>query len=150
LLVQASYKKPALDDASSLEDFTPSDLLLLPEQPEPAASASGNIPADSLDSSSHLTLPVTSSEDGLFAVPDFSGKTMREVIEACLRLGLDPVLVGSSLATDQVPAAGSQVRRGARITVQFGTPSKPVPNKSDGGKSAKPSNAAHRHQGTRH
>jgi cell division protein FtsI/penicillin-binding protein 2 len=150
LLVQASYKKPALDDASSLEDFTPSDLLLLPEQPAPAASASGNIPADSLDSSSHLTLPVTSSEDGLFAVPEFSGKTMREVTEACLRLGLDPVLVGSSLATDQVPAAGSQVRRGARITVQFGTPSKPAPNKSGGGKSAKPSNAAHRHQGTRH
>ena len=38
LLVQASYKKPALDDAASLEDFTPSDLLLLPEQPEPAAA----------------------------------------------------------------------------------------------------------------
>ena len=125
LLVQASYKKPALDDASSLEDFTPSDLLLLPEQPEPAVlPLPGISPQTPFDSSSHLTLPVKSSEDGLFAVPDFSGKTMREVTEVCLRLGLDPVLVGSSLATDQAPAAGSQVRRGARITVQFGTPSK--------------------------
>ena len=147
LLVQASYKKPALDDTASLEDFTPSDLLLLPEQPEPAAAASGsgNIPANSFDPPSHLTLPVNSSDDSQFAVPDFSGKTMREVTEMCLRLGLDPVLVGSSLATDQAPAAGAQVRRGARITVQFGTPAKPA----SAAKSAKPSKAAHSHQGTR-
>jgi cell division protein FtsI (penicillin-binding protein 3) len=152
LLVQASYKKPALDDAASLEDFTPSDLLLLPEQPEPSANASayapgsGNIHANSFDPPSQLTLPVNSSDDSQFAVPDFSGKTMREVTEMCLRLGLDPVLVGSSLATDQVPAAGAQVRRGARITVQFGTPAKPAA----AAKSAKPSKAAHSHQGTRH
>jgi cell division protein FtsI (penicillin-binding protein 3) len=153
LLVQASYKKPALEDTASLEDFTPSDLLLLPEQPEPAATAfasasasgSGNIPANSFGSPSHLTLPVTSSEDGLFAVPDFSGKTVREVTEMCLRLGLDPVLVGSNLATNQAPAAGLQVRRGARITVQFGTPSKPAKAKS-----AKSSKAAPAHHGTRH
>ena len=147
LLVQASYKKQALDDAASLEDFTPADLLLLPEQPEPTAgvSASGIIPANSFDPASHLTLPVASSDDGLFAVPDFSGRTVREVTETCLRLGLDPVLVGSSLATDQAPAAGAQVRRGARITVQFGTPSKPV----KAAKSSKPSKAAHSHHATR-
>jgi beta-lactam-binding protein with PASTA domain len=56
------------------------------------------------------------------AVPDFSGKTMREVTALCLQLGLDPVLVGSNLATDQTPAEGSTVKRGARVTVQFGTP----------------------------
>jgi len=67
--------------------------------------------------------PVTVAVDegGDIEVPDFSGKTMREVTEACIRLGLDPVLVGSSLATDQTPAAGARVRRGAKITVQFGT-----------------------------
>jgi hypothetical protein len=32
------------------------------------------------------------------------------------------VVVGSNLATDQVPASGTQVRRGSRVTVQFGTP----------------------------
>jgi hypothetical protein len=47
---------------------------------------------------------------------------MREVTEMCLKLGLEPVLVGSSLATNQVPGAGAKVRRGAKITVQFGTP----------------------------
>ena len=58
----------------------------------------------------------------LVAVTGTNGKTMRDVTEICLRLGLDPILVGSSLATNQTPAAGAQVRRGAKITVQFGTP----------------------------
>ena len=35
LLVQASYKKSAQYDAESLEDFTPSDLLLLPDNLSP-------------------------------------------------------------------------------------------------------------------
>jgi len=65
---------------------------------------------------------VAVDEGGDIPVPDFSGKTMREVTETCLRLGLEPVLVGSRLATNQAPAAGAKVRRGAKITVQFGTP----------------------------
>jgi hypothetical protein len=55
---------------------------------------------------------------------------MREVTEISLRLGLDPVLVGSGLATDQSPAAGSHVRGGARVTAQFANvspkPAKPA------------------------
>jgi hypothetical protein len=47
--------------------------------------------------------------------------TMREVTEMCLRLGLDPVPVGSGLATNQAPRAEARVRRGAKIIVQFGT-----------------------------
>jgi cell division protein FtsI (penicillin-binding protein 3) len=63
---------------------------------------------------------VSADEGGGITVPDFSGKTMREVTESCLRLGLDPVLVGSSLASQQTPAAGSKVRHGAKIIVEFG------------------------------
>jgi hypothetical protein len=44
------------------------------------------------------------------------------VTDIALRLGLEPVLVGSNLATEQSLAAGARVRRGAKITVQFGTP----------------------------
>jgi len=40
----------------------------------------------------------------------------------CLRLGLDPVFVGTNLALDQTPAAGTQVKSGSRVSVQFGTP----------------------------
>jgi beta-lactam-binding protein with PASTA domain len=65
---------------------------------------------------------VAVDEGGDIQVPDLSGKTMREVTEMCLRLELEPVLVGSRLATNQTPAAGTKVRRGAKITVQFGTP----------------------------
>jgi cell division protein FtsI (penicillin-binding protein 3) len=53
-------------------------------------------------------------------IPDFSGKTMREVTETCLKLGLDPFLVGSGLAKNQLPAPGTKLRRGAKLTVQFG------------------------------
>ena len=53
---------------------------------------------------------------------DFSGKTMRDVTTMCLRLGLEPVFSGSNLAIDQTPAAGTQVKSGSRVTVQFGTP----------------------------
>ena len=34
--------------------------------------------------------------------------------------GLNPILVGSRLASQQSPAAGSKVRRGSKVTVQFG------------------------------
>jgi beta-lactam-binding protein with PASTA domain len=66
-----------------------------------------------------VTLAV--DEGGDIAVPDFAGKTMREITEACLRLGLDPVLVGSGVASEQTPEAGAKVRRGTKVTVQFAT-----------------------------
>jgi cell division protein FtsI (penicillin-binding protein 3) len=117
-LVQAAYKKGNISDIATLEDFTPTDFSGPPEQPsvQPSASISreGNIPAPAVT--------VAVDEGGDIQVPDFAGKTMRDVTEMCLRLGLDPVLVGSSLATNQTPAAGAKVRRGAKITVQFGTP----------------------------
>jgi cell division protein FtsI (penicillin-binding protein 3) len=140
-LVQASYKKQAQSSDESLEDFTPSELLLLPEQPEMNSHDLDNPPLNNSNSTAHITLPVTSDEDTEISIPDFSGKTMREVTEMSLRLGLDPVLVGSSLATDQTPAAGSQVRRGARVTVQFGTPP---------AKPAKPAKSANSRQSPRH
>jgi len=65
---------------------------------------------------------VAVDEGGDIPLPDFSGKTMRGVTAACLKLGLDPLLVGSGLAVSQAPAAGMKVRRGARLTVQFGAP----------------------------
>lgn len=122
-LVQASYKKHLQSEPENLEDFTPADFMLLPEQPEAVASSDAETQAaKNFAPSSHLTLNVTADEDTEISIPDFSGKTMRDVTGMCLRLGLDPVLVGTNLATEQTPAAGSQVRRGSRVTVQFGTP----------------------------
>jgi cell division protein FtsI (penicillin-binding protein 3) len=137
-LVQAAYKKQAQNDAENLEDFTPSDFSLLPEQPEAVTSSAETHSTSNLNPSSHLTLAVTADEDTEISIPDFSGKTMRDVTEMCLRLGLDPVLVGTNLATEQTPEAGSQVRRGSRITVQFGTPAMKSTAAGNGFKSAKP------------
>ena len=137
-LVQAAYKKQAQSDAENLEDFTPSDLLLLPEQPEGFSSSAETHSTSNSTATSHVTLAVTADEDTEISIPDFSGKTMRDVTEMCLRLGLDPVLVGTSLATEQAPAAGSQVRRGSRITVQFGTPPMKSTTTTNAVKSAKP------------
>jgi len=137
-LVQAAYKKQAQDDAENLQDFTPANLLLLPEQPEAVFSSAETHSTSNFTPTSHLTLAVTADEDTEISIPDFSGKTMRDVTEMCLRLGLDPVLVGTNLATEQTPAPGSQVRRGSRITVQFGAPPMKSTTTAKAVKSAKP------------
>jgi cell division protein FtsI/penicillin-binding protein 2 len=131
-LLQASYKKNEDADGTALQDFTPVDFSGQPEQ-TPAETGDNKAGAgNSLEKRSKASKqdePVVTAaleEGGEIALPDFRGKTMRDVTEMCLRLGLDPGLVGSSLATQQTPAAGSKVRRGAKVTVQFGT----IPEKS--------------------
>ncbi len=121
-LVQASYNNRKASDRMALEDFTPTDFSGQPDQP-PAESSVAN-PKEERSQPPAVTVAV--DEGGDLQVPDFSGKTMRDATEACLRLGLEPVLVGSGLATNQTPVAGARVRRGAKITVQFGTPARKI------------------------
>jgi cell division protein FtsI (penicillin-binding protein 3) len=115
-LIQTAYRERVNADSESLEDFTPIDFSAQPEQFETNVRVSSKEAAES--KSSEVTVAV--DEGGDIAVPDFTGKTMREVTETCLRLGLNPVLIGSRLASQQKPAAGAKVRRGTRVTVQFG------------------------------
>jgi len=51
---------------------------------------------------------VTMDEGAIFKCRIFKGRTMREVADTCMRLGLNPVLVGSSLAVHQMPAAAAR------------------------------------------
>jgi stage V sporulation protein D (sporulation-specific penicillin-binding protein) len=60
------------------------------------------------------------SEEDAVEVPDLSGQTVRGVTEACSRLGLIPSLLGSGVALEQSPEAGTRVIRGATLTVRFG------------------------------
>jgi len=115
-LMQAAYRNRDVADSAALGDFTPTDFSGLPDQPPAGISAPNR--KEHKDETPSVTVAV--DEGGEIEVPDFSGKTMREVTEACVRLGLEPVLVGTSLATNQMPAAGARVRRGAKVTVQFG------------------------------
>ncbi|MGH9805095.1 MAG: penicillin-binding protein [Candidatus Acidiferrales bacterium] len=52
-------------------------------------------------------------------VPDLTGLSLRAAMQECTGLGLEPVLVGSGLATAQRPAPGTRVPRGSRIWVEF-------------------------------
>jgi len=113
-LLRASDRKQMETDGASLGDFTPVDFSSQPDQPSKVSQES-----KPKEASSAATVAV--DEGGDIRVPDFSGMTMRDVTEACLRLGLDPVLAGSGLATNQAPRAEARVRRGAKITVQFDT-----------------------------
>lgn len=55
-------------------------------------------------------------------VPDFSGQTVRQAIEACSREGLAPDLIGDGVALEQYPPAGSHLLRGGTVTIRFGRP----------------------------
>jgi cell division protein FtsI (penicillin-binding protein 3) len=117
-LVQAAYKRRQISDSTTLEDFTPADFSGQPDQPPAETPATKSIVR--LSETPPVTVAV--EEGGDIEVPDLTGRTMRDVTEICLRLRLDPVLVGSGLATNQTPAAEAKVKRGAKVTVQFGTP----------------------------
>jgi hypothetical protein len=110
-LVQASYRDIQEAPDTSLNDFNPVNL---EEQEKPAIAAKKEAALPSVT--------VALDEGGDIAVPDFHGKTVREVAETCFRLGLDPIVIGSSLAQEQSPAPGAKVRRGAKITVRFDAP----------------------------
>jgi cell division protein FtsI (penicillin-binding protein 3) len=132
-LVQAAYKK---QEAAAMEETATEDFSTInfPAEVGPSGEADTELPAVAPESASahgsgnsqattpakplEVAMPTDEGED--IEVPDFSGKTMREATQMCLRLKLDPVLIGSSLATEQTPAAGTKVKAGAKVTVEFG------------------------------
>lgn len=124
-LLQVLYKESDQADGTALQDFTPVDFSAQPEQrPVEARDTSRKKLREKKAKKVKEKEPVVTAaleEGGEIVLPDFSGKTMRDVTEMCLRMGLEPVLVGSSLATEQTPVAGSKVRHGAKVTVRFGT-----------------------------
>jgi cell division protein FtsI (penicillin-binding protein 3) len=121
-LIQAAYKKQEAIDESALEESTPLDFnAQLEEAPAEVVQAKAFDPAPA--PAKHSSEVMMAVEDGAdVTVPDFSGKTMREVMSMCFRTGLELVPVGTNLALDQSPAAGTQVKHGTHVTVQFGTP----------------------------
>jgi cell division protein FtsI (penicillin-binding protein 3) len=100
---------------------------------EPASPSAGprsgsrEVPADAsdADATAPAKLPTTGTvvldvEQGGIEVPSFVGKTVRSAVEAAQDSGLELDAVGSGIARQQTPAAGTHVVAGARVTVQFG------------------------------
>jgi cell division protein FtsI (penicillin-binding protein 3) len=129
-LIQSAYMMREKEDGAALEDFSGVDFSAQPDT-MPALAATTKTKEQRPSDAAKPKLTVAVEQGGDIELPDFRGKTMRDVTDVALRLGLDPLLVGSNLAVEQSPAAGAKVKRGARITVQFGTPlekkSKPRP-----------------------
>src|SRR6202050_699992 len=67
--------------------------------------------------SSEATTVAVSDEDAV-VVPDLAGQTVRGVTEQCSRLGLVPSLIGSGVALEQSPEAGTRMVRGSRVAVR--------------------------------
>jgi cell division protein FtsI/penicillin-binding protein 2 len=59
-------------------------------------------------------------EQGGIEVPSFVGKTVRGAVEAAQEAGLELEALGSGVARQQSPPAGTHVAAGAHVTVQFG------------------------------
>ncbi len=56
---------------------------------------------------------------GGVVVPSFAGKTLRAAVETAEDAGLEVEAVGSGIAREQSPPAGTRVPNGARVSVRF-------------------------------
>jgi cell division protein FtsI (penicillin-binding protein 3) len=90
---------------------------LSPAAADPTPTTTAPAAAGRLPASGTVVLEV---EQGGVAVPSFVGKSVRSAIETAEETGLELDVVGSGLAQEQSPAAGSHVAAGARVTVKFG------------------------------
>jgi cell division protein FtsI (penicillin-binding protein 3) len=91
-----------------------------PVQEKPAPLAAAKAEAQSPDESRSSGTVVLDVEQGGIVVPSFTGKSVRAAIEIAQQNGLDVEAVGSGVALDQSPAAGSHVAAGSAVTVKFG------------------------------
>ncbi len=103
-VVQAAVREPVSETSTSQVDRQ--------TQQQSPSEAPANLP-----SSGTVVLDV---EQGGIEVPSFVGKTVRAAVEAAQDAGLELEAVGSGVARQQSPAAGTHVPAGSRITVQFG------------------------------
>lgn len=107
-VVQAAMRETLPNKASSVAP----NQARVAEPPPPKAP-----PEPKLPSAGTVVLDV---EQGGIEVPSFSGKTVRKALEAAQDAGLELEVVGSGVAHQQTPAAGTRVPQGSSVTVHFG------------------------------
>jgi hypothetical protein len=100
------------DNLTDVSDFEP-------VQTPAAAAVDDPVPAITHLPPAETAPTVEIAEGSGIPAPQLLGKTVRDVTQECLKMGLTPVLVGTGIATDQFPEPGATIRRGSRITVQF-------------------------------
>jgi cell division protein FtsI (penicillin-binding protein 3) len=94
---------------------------LLPEDPKPIANlAELPHPVVTTQHPPANGMVILDLEQNATVVPSFTGKSVRAAIETAQEKGLDLDAVGSGLARDQSPLAGTHVPSGSKVTVRFG------------------------------
>jgi len=114
--LRAARRSQALQ-ASDVSDFDPAQFSATGfGDPQPDAARAVVVPAS-------FSAPTVELAEGAgISVPDLAGKTVRQVTEICVQLGVKPVLIGTSTVQRQSPEPGAVVRHGASLTFQFGRP----------------------------
>jgi cell division protein FtsI (penicillin-binding protein 3) len=74
------------------------------------------------------------AEGASVPAPNFAGRSVREVAETCIQLGLTPVLIGTGIASEQSPEPGTSIPPGGRVTVRFSRTSSASFSARQGGK----------------
>ncbi len=95
---------------------TPRIMTPKPKEAQPLVS-----PAPAYIQASVSSRGMAPADDGFgqISVPDFSGKSLRQVTDESLKVGLRLQSVGSGAAIDQMPPPGVMVRPGSRVQVRF-------------------------------
>ena len=104
---------------ADVSDFDPVQVES-PGQPEIQPQPPTPVPPPPAASDSAPTVEIAEGEG--VQLPTLTGKTVRQVMEICQKLGVNPVLVGEGIAQQQQPEAGAMTRRGGTVTVWFGRP----------------------------
>jgi len=89
-------------------------------QPVQEPTKSPDTPSESANLPPAAGTVVLDVEQGGIEVPSFVGKTVRGAVEAAEDSCLELEAVGSGVARQQSPPAGTHVAAGAHVTVQFG------------------------------
>ena len=94
---------------------------ILRPSPYPLPEGEGNFPCCRFVQVTDRGYGSESSDFGDVTIPDFHGKSLRQVTEECLKAGLRLQSAGSGAAIEQMPPPGTSVRAGARVQVRFST-----------------------------
>jgi cell division protein FtsI (penicillin-binding protein 3) len=112
IVLQANSQRRDDRDLADVTDFNP-------VQVDTGAAVMDDVSVVSDQARGSAAPTVELAEGEGIPVPQLQGRTVREVTEQCMKLGLSPVLVGTGIAVEQSPDPGAMTRRGSRVTVRF-------------------------------
>lgn len=123
-LVRLQLARASADAEVDVSDFSPAqriepagNLPVFPPEPPIEPNGRRRVPRPRETGEAAPTVALAEGEG--VVVPELAGLSVRAVTEACLRAGLNPVLIGTGVAVEQKPQAGERLRRGGRVTVRF-------------------------------